>query len=295
MGNVGLNAALSGSFVAAAEHEHLFKFANNSPSFPYRRFSRLEQGKHLQNGILALVDGLGEILMAINILKHDRELASSVHTIATPERYHPVVRLLMPSANVVTPERLAPHTELTYSSDLIFSHFQSGRALKPIQRLPQNSGRKLVGIAWRGGAGEVGKSGEGPRAASLESLLALLPAGDFTYVSLQYNITPEEKQLLSKQAAVKGTNFNVAKDHVNLLKLCSGMSGIVSVEGSSIHIAGQFGIPVLALMPPVAQFSDGWQWYLDSQFTPPYDRLRPCSREQRAEAISAWLCDIGLL
>lgn len=286
-----LQDSLAGRPYVRAEEHHRYIVSRSKVDFPLGHLERVDISRQPFNGIICFIEGLGEVLMCLNLLRRDRALARTVKTAVAGERYHPIIRYYLPWAKIITPQECRP-TKVTYSSDLIFMNYETTRKFSPLLQT-NSSDQKLIGIAWRGGWQESGMQGEGPRSVDLRKLLTYLPEGNFTYVSLQYNITSQEFEILSQQTKVKGLRFNVIKDHVSLMKLCSRLSGMISVEGTCLHLAGQFNLPTLALMEPVAPYCDGWQWYQNSSFRPPYDNFTPCARDGREETISGWLTDIN--
>jgi tetratricopeptide (TPR) repeat protein len=120
------------------------------------------------------------------------------------------------------------------------------------KKLKADSVDKIIGVSWLTKASYV-KSKE--RNISLNVLAEYLLKIPGKYVSLQYGDTTEELSQVSRQTGVDIINFEEIdnfKDIDSLASLISACDLIVSIDNSTVHLAGALGIDTRVLLPEVA-------------------------------------------
>lgn len=116
------------------------------------------------------------------------------------------------------------------------------------------AGRKIVGISWHSKAKTVGQI----RSISLSDIVAAIPE-DYLLVNLQYGDVNAEIKDLKK---VKGRCVHLV-DHVDIFgdvddfaALVASCDTIVSIDNTTVHIAGALGKECHVLLP----FTGEWRW-----------------------------------
>jgi len=130
-----------------------------------------------------------------------------------------------------------------------------------------------VGLAWRGNAVPAHRS------ASLEALQPLLQVPGLQFVTLQKDLTGEER------AALQGM------DHVSVLDaelasfdetaaVAAGLDLMISIDSAVAHLAGALGRPTWVLL----KLGADWRWMSERDDTPWY----PSARLFRQERLGDW-------
>lgn len=110
----------------------------------------------------------------------------------------------------------------------------------------QQLGSKLkVGICWRGGAeARVMKE----RSIALKSWRPLFANTDVSFVNLQYRCEPDELSQLGDKVHTF-SDLDVFKDIDGLAALVANLDLVISVDNTTVHLAGALGVPVWVLLP----------------------------------------------
>ena len=166
---------------------------------------------------------------------------------------------------------LAFHTTLnTIPVPSVYLHADENKMQFWVAKLPQ-SGKKRVGIAWRG-------SGTNKRASlPLTELIEYLPK-HLDYVCLQKDVTDMERVILLEQNMYV-FDRDIA-DFSDTAALCGLMDLVISIDTSAAHLAGAMDKPTWVLLPHLPD----WRWLLDRSDSPWY----PSMRLFRQEGMGAW-------
>ena len=119
------------------------------------------------------------------------------------------------------------------------------------------SDKKRIGLCWKGTPTHRFNS---LRSISLESILKALP-DNFEYVSLQNEVTNEEKSLL--------TCYDI-KDFADLGALCELVDLVITVDTAVAHVSGSLGQPTWTLIP----YLPDWRWLKEGNSTPWYPSMK---------------------
>jgi len=119
------------------------------------------------------------------------------------------------------------------------------------QRLQAAGPGLKIGISWRGGA-----------SAKVRKIRSI-PPGVFgglidssaTFVSLQYGATPEEIAAVSPQLQCFA-EIDPLRDLDEFAALVAALDVVVSIDNSTVHLAGALGVKTLLLLPVYAE----WRW-----------------------------------
>ena len=145
--------------------------------------------------------------------------------------------------------------------------------------LHQDSEQSICGISWRGGK----KGAARLRSIELPLLASALADNKQTLVSLQYNATKQELDDLRNHHGIdiitlpEIDNFN---DLDGLAALICACDNIVSVDNTTVHLAGALGADTHALIP----FAPEWRWGRESETSYWYDSVSL----HRQHAIADW-------
>lgn len=196
----------------------------------------------------------------------------------TEHRLVPLFRRSLPTVEIVA-RRDPPARELTARSiDVQVALGDLGRYLRPDRRsfekfrpyLRVGRGpaaemreryrhlagtRPRVGISWRSGAERAGIA----RSLDTATLANLLGCQDCWWLSLQYGDPSEDFSRL-RAAGVRPPHVDAGVDALKSMDdfatQVAGLDLVVSVANTTVHLAGNLGIPTLALLPHVAD----WRW-----------------------------------
>lgn len=123
-------------------------------------------------------------------------------------------------------------------------------------------GRRLIGVSWSSKNAAVGHL----RSIPLARLAHALEQPDVRLVSLQYGDVAAE----AAAAGVTDPGLDAWGDIDGLAALISAMDLVVSVDNSTVHLAGGQGRPAWALLPHAAE----WRWMQGRHDTVWYPSVR---------------------
>jgi uncharacterized protein (TIGR03032 family) len=128
-----------------------------------------------------------------------------------------------------------------------------------------------VGLSWRGGKGEEQRR----RSATLEQLADLFTVPGVAFINLQYG--PSHGEVTSFSAAHgcelhQWPDSDPLRDMDDFAAQIAALDLVMSVDNSTIHLAGSLGVPTVALLSfPSASY---WRWFGQGEETVWYRRLR---------------------
>lgn len=128
----------------------------------------------------------------------------------------------------------------------------------------------IVGISWRGGSKP---SIIRKRSTDLAKWSKLLSMKGVNYITLQYGDHDAELRKVYEEAGITIQNcqeVNPLTDLDNFAAQISALDLVISVDNSTVHIAGALGTPVWVLLP----FACEWRWMRDFEDTPWYPKSR---------------------
>ena len=139
----------------------------------------------------------------------------------------------------------------------------------PKPRSYRQPGDKLVvGISWK----SVGSTGR-KRSLTLERMARIVAKPGVRLVDLQYGDTKEERQQLLDQTGVALHHDDDVDAKASLADFADQVAGcdlVVSIDNTTVHIAGALGVPCWVLLP----WLPDWRWMLKREDTPWYDSLK---------------------
>jgi ADP-heptose:LPS heptosyltransferase len=127
-----------------------------------------------------------------------------------------------------------------------------------------------VGISWRGGADEHVRR---MRSTILDQWSELLRTPRIQFINLQYGATAEELAHVERETGIRIHHWNDADPLCDLDDFAAQIAAldlVISVDNSTVHMAGALGVETWVLLP----FAADWRWMLDRSDTPWYCRVR---------------------
>ncbi|HUJ19140.1 MAG TPA: tetratricopeptide repeat protein [Nitrospirota bacterium] len=127
-----------------------------------------------------------------------------------------------------------------------------------------------IGISWRGGKIAVVRR---TRSTSLDQWKDLLLMRDACFINLQYGDCKNEIQDIHTKLGVTIHDWDDSDPLTNLDDFAAKISAldlVISVDNSTVHLAGALGVPVWTLLT----FGSDWRWMRDVEDTPWYHSMR---------------------
>ena len=130
-------------------------------------------------------------------------------------------------------------------------------------------GRPVIGISWRGGSGEVALA----RSIALTAWAPILAQREFGFVNLQYGDCRADLASVRRDIGVEvfhDDRVDPLRSLDDFAAQTAAMDLVISIDNSTVHMAGALNIPVWALLPAVPD----WRWMLGRIDSPWYSSVR---------------------
>jgi hypothetical protein len=130
-------------------------------------------------------------------------------------------------------------------------------------------GKLTIGISWRGGKDP---SARRARSTSLSDWRPIFEIPGVMFVNLQYGDCRNDlEELRNSGITLHDWNFaNPLGDLDEFAARVAALDLVISVDNSTVHLAGAMGVPVRALLP----FAADWRWMLEPETTCWYPSVR---------------------
>jgi tetratricopeptide (TPR) repeat protein len=138
------------------------------------------------------------------------------------------------------------------------------------QRLAALGDGFKLGVSWRGGANTVAIQ---KRSTTLNQWAPVFAVPDVHIIDLQYNSTEEEIENARESLGVEIHSWpdpDPMKDLEGFASLISELDLVISIDNSTVHLAGAIGMEVWTLLDASAE----WRWMLEREDSPWYPRMR---------------------
>lgn len=138
-------------------------------------------------------------------------------------------------------------------------------------------GRQRIGVSWLSHNPQRGIA----RSIAPERLIAALPP-EAELIDLQYDATEETRAAISAatgRTLLRPRGIDARGDLDGLAALIAGCDAVVSIDNSTVHLAGALGVPTHVLLPRGAD----WRWGTDPARTLWYDALRLYRQSQEGD------------
>ncbi|MEO1193026.1 MAG: tetratricopeptide repeat-containing glycosyltransferase family protein [Pseudomonadota bacterium] len=125
----------------------------------------------------------------------------------------------------------------------------------------------VIGISWKS-KGTTGRK----RSVTLERLATLCAKPGVRLVDLQYGDTEEERKAVTEKTGIEVFHDDVdpVADLGAFADQVAGCDLVISIDNTTVHIAGAIGVPAWVILPHVPD----WRWLLQREDTPWYPSLR---------------------
>jgi tetratricopeptide (TPR) repeat protein len=148
-------------------------------------------------------------------------------------------------------------------------------------------GRGLkVGISWRGGNDPNVRR---RCSTTLDQWKPVLSVPNMHFINLQYGESITERTIAREQCAVEIFDWEDSdplKDLDDFAAEIAALDLVISVDNSTVHIAGALGVPVWTLLP----FASDWRWFLDQHKSPWYPSMRLFRQSQFGDWTDVFHC-----
>ena len=127
-----------------------------------------------------------------------------------------------------------------------------------------------IGISWQGGGTALARLA---RSIEIDRWEIILKTAGVHFVNLQYGDCQEAIRQFSERTGLSIHNFpeiDPLTDLDDFAALVSSLDLVISIDNSTVHLAGALGVPVWLLVPCVPD----WRWRMAGEQTPWYPSLR---------------------
>jgi Flp pilus assembly protein TadD len=194
----------------------------------------------------------------------------------------PLMRSLSPNVSIIEPNQPLPdihfyslllslpgHLGITGPEDIDGSAYLTAPELpKALSKLLSKLDGLKVGINWRGAPRH---SEDFKRSIDLEAISPLLDVDGVSFVSLDFSDSGQKKPENITDFSSHISDFGDSAALVNALDL------VISVDTSTVHLAGALGTDCWAMIP----FVPDWRWQLEGDTTPWYDSVKLFRQPER--------------
>ncbi len=133
-----------------------------------------------------------------------------------------------------------------------------------------------IGISWKGGGTPLTNS---TRSIELKCWHEILKQERVHFINLQHGESRREADDIKNQTGVTIHSFPEIDPLIeldNFAALISAMDLVISIDNSTVHLAGALGVPVWLLLPVVPD----WRWTMEGDKTPWYSSVRMFRKQQ---------------
>ena len=288
---------------------------------PYRLFPwPIWQGSDLDGkSVLVLREqGIGDEVMFSSCIPHLLEKAASCVILCAP-RLVPIFARSFPRAKIVGCSYSEDQLQAIQANAVDFQiaggslpryfrrdlqAFQSqGRYLIPNERIAKQCRNRLdqlgpglkIGIAWRGSGRADHQTRRRIPAATWRPLL---DCSNVHFLNLQHGATPDEIEAFARECGThitSWTDFDPLVDLESTLAALAALDLVVSIDNTTVHLAGGLGLPVWNLVPLVttsrwAETADTSRWYPSMRLIRQTDRNDWTGPLRRAGSALSRLC-----
>ena len=121
-----------------------------------------------------------------------------------------------------------------------------------------SKGKPVIGIGWQGG---IWKTAAKFRQLTLDELLPVMRSVDAHWVSLQYKPSGGHIEAFKKEHPeidiVEYAHGTLSNDYDDTVAMIAAMDMVVTMQTSTVHVAGGLGIPCWTFVPRTSQWRYG--------------------------------------
>lgn len=275
----------------------LYAFRHNAILFPrtvpkLMRHAPLPADPAQDADTIILEQGLGDVLFHLAHIRDQGGHEASRYV--GLRKYAPIIRRYFPKASYLPYEDLTEthgHPPGHLAADFVARTFaRTGRVSVPVTfdtpyRRPGEP--PVWGICWRGGSGQNRRE---ERHIPLRLFLDLLPR-DARFMALQFDMTPEERQLLLDDGRCMVPLADITANPVETIGMIRPLAGVISVDSANWHMAGLSGVPFLAIMNRTRH----WFWGVEGKAESAYASATTVPKETlTADKVVTWIAETRL-
>lgn len=279
--NAALTALLAGDF-STGWSEYRWRWRESVIDTPWRPFPQpVWQGEHPDNRFLLIwgEQGIGDEIMFGSLLPALSDGAGTGLILECTPKLAPLFRRSLPKAIIVP--RLDPPPDTLTSDPQIAWHAPIGDLARHLRPDTDSFGRgspgwlrpdreqtrtlharlgadgPRVGLAWR----STNTTSGAQRSLPLRTLLAALASIPASFVALQYDADEAEYRDATAATGVPLhglPGLNPFDDIDGVAAFMAGLDAVVSIDNSTVHLAGGLGVPTWLLLP----HHPDWRWLL---------------------------------
>ncbi len=145
-------------------------------------------------------------------------------------------------------------------------------------RYVQKRSAPLIGISWYAKNKITGKE----RSIGFKTLLPLLQLPEMQFISLQYGDVRQALATLQKKTGIEiayDPAIDAEKNLDDFAAQVAAMDLVISIDNSTVHMAGALGVPTWVLLPYVAD----WRWMLEREESPWYPSLQLFRQKEKGK------------
>lgn len=138
------------------------------------------------------------------------------------------------------------------------------------ERFDQLGTGAKIGISWRGGNSALVRH---RRSTALHKWQSIFSLPNAHFINLQYGDSQSELTQIQETLGVPIHDWDDADPLIDLDNLAAQMSAldlVISVDNSTVHLAGALGVPAWVLLP----FASDWRWFFSQDYSLWYSSLR---------------------
>jgi ADP-heptose:LPS heptosyltransferase len=127
-----------------------------------------------------------------------------------------------------------------------------------IQKSYKKEGKVLCGISWKSNNPKQGPD----RSIELKEFISGLNIPEFEFINLQYGDVTQDLEQVQQELGIKILQAKEVDNFSNidgLAALIDACDLIISIDNSTVHIAGAIGKPVWVLL----NANPDWRWFLE--------------------------------
>lgn len=235
--------------------------------------------------------GIGDHVMFASLLPDLLKLGGQLH-VETYDRLYPLLHRSMPGLSIIQREggglvhngQRMMHRQNWPRSDYQIPMGSLGELLRPTlaafdshrpflkadaqqveakraeyQRL--FPGKRLVGLSWRGGIDTANDMQS--RRIAMEELAHLAALEQVQFINLQYGNTTEERAEAERLGLRIHHDASVdpLKDMDAQATQLSALDAVLSIDNTTVHLAGALGVPTFVLL----QLNPNWRWGIEDE------------------------------
>jgi hypothetical protein len=137
--------------------------------------------------------------------------------------------------------------------------------------------RLKVGISWRGGNDARTRQA---RSIALSEWLPILRCPGVEFINLQYGDHAAEVGAIRDQVSIHGwPESDPLKDLDDFAAQISALDLVISVDNTTVHMAGALGVPVWTLLP----IPQDWRWVQGATTSPWYPSMKLFHQSERGQ------------